>query len=255
VRTLAAVLIFACSCVNAFAGTPQAPDSQLLQSVLDRYVSANGTINYAELRAGAGELNRFVSQVAAVSPDSNPELFPSKEAKLAYWINAYNALVLSAFSKEYPQRRERLHSLLGRREFFFKLKHTVGGAGRTLDDIEVKSIRKAFNDPRIHFAIVCASKSCPWLSKEAYTAENVNAHLERDATQYFGQARNFRMDIQHHAVYLPQIFDWFKDDFGSTPSKVLAFVARYRPAEAQQLTTGSWKIQYFNYDWSPNDAR
>jgi len=241
--------------VQAFAAEGRPPDVHLLQSVLDRYVLPNGTVDYAQLRSNPQELDRFVEQVAVVSPDSNPALFPTRETRLAYWIDAYNAEVLSAFAKEYPQRRERLRPALGRREFFFKLKFTVGGARRTLDDIEVNSLRKPFHDPRIHFAIVCASKSCPWLSKEAYTPENVDAHLERDARQYFGQARNFRIDQNHRVVYLPQIFDWFKEDFGATPAKVLAFVARYRPEDASQLTNGTWKIKYFDYDWSPNDVR
>lgn len=255
VRVLRNLVGVLCLSITSFAAGAAAPDTHLLQSVLDQYVRPNGTVNYAGLKANSKELDRFVAQVASVSPDSNPELFPNREARLAYWINAYNALVLGAFVKEYPERRERLQSLLGRREFFFKLKQTVGGVRRTLDDIEVKSLRKPFHDPRIHFAIVCASTSCPWLSKEAYTPENVDAHLERDARQYFGQARNFRMDENQRVVYLPQIFDWFKDDFGTTAERVAAFVARYRPAEAAELTKGSWKIKYFDYDWSPNDVR
>ena len=126
---------------------------------------------------------------------------------------------------------------------------------RTLDDIESTSIRKAFQEPRIHFALVCASASCPWLSREPYTAENLEAHLDADAKLFFSQTRNFQMDEKRREVTLPRIFDWFKGDFGGSLAKILAFVAKYRPQDAAKLTSGDWRIRYFEYDWTPNDAR
>ena len=239
----------------AFAVAAAAPDASLLQSVLTRFVTDNGKVDYSGIKANSGELDRFVRQLADVSPDSHPALYPTRDHRLAYWLNAYNALVLHAIAREYPEKRTRLAGKVGQYVFFFRMKHTVGGVQRTLDDIEARSIRRAFHDPRIHFAIVCASAGCPWLSRQVYTAENVQDRLEDDAKRYFSQARNFRLEEPRRVVRLPKIFDWFKDDFGSTPQKVLDFVSRYRPAEAKSLKTGTWNIRYFDYDWSPNDVR
>ena len=229
-----------------------APDYALFDSVLQKYVPPDGKVRYQALKDDSGDLDRFVAEVAAVSPDSNPALFPTREARLAYWINAYNALVLKSFSAEYPKSGT-LGSLIGRAYFFYHVKHNVGGSRRTLDDIEVKSIRKPFHEPRIHFTIVCASANCPWLSPHAYTPANVDSKLEEE-TRYFAQPRNFAIDREKRNVTLPAILDWFKEDFGGTPDKILAFVARYRPAESADLTKETWQLRYFDYNWSPNDA-
>lgn len=237
----------------AFAAGAQVPDAARYGRVLSAFVHEDGRVDYAKLRGNA-DLEAFTKQLGAVSPDSHPALFPSREAKLAYWINAYNAFVLRAFAAEYPEKRTRLKGLLGKAQFFYRQKHVAGGKARTLDNIEDESIR-TFGEPRIHFAIVCASASCPALSREPYRAPELDQQLERETRKYFAEARNFRIDDSRREVTLPRILDWFKDDFGKTPARVLDFVARYRPAEAQRLRSGSWTVRYFDYDWSPNDLR
>jgi hypothetical protein len=233
----------------------QAPDVALYDAVLQKYVTAGGKVNYGLLKNDSAKLGEFISQIGSASPDSAPALFPNREAQLAYWLNAYNALVLQSFAAEYPQKRERLTSLLGRASFFARNKHRVGGKERTLSDIEDNTVRKLFREPRIHFALVCASASCPWLSRTAYTPANLNAQLEAEAARYFAQPRNFQMDEAKREVTIPRIMEWFKDDFGGSPDRLLAFIARYRKDEAAKLTQGTWRIKYFEYDWSPNDVR
>ena len=98
-----------------------APDSAPWDSVLKKYVLDNGAERYAPLKQDSAALEKFVSQIGEVSPHSHPALFPSREAKLAYWINAYNALVVSAFTKDYPEKRDRLQSAWGKINFFFRL--------------------------------------------------------------------------------------------------------------------------------------
>ena len=237
------------------AGNAGPLDVARYESVLEKYVRDDGRVNYDGIRNHPTDLSAFVAQIATVSPDSAPGLFKNREAQLAYWLNAYNALVLQSFAADYPKKRDRLTGLVGRASFFYRLKHKVGGKDRSLGDMEDNSIRKPFREPRIHFALVCASASCPWLSRTAYTAENLDSHLEVDANRYFAQARNFHMDENKREVTLPSILEWFKDDFGGTPEKVLAFVAKYRKEESAKLTKGAWRIKYFDYDWSPNDFR
>jgi hypothetical protein len=239
--------------VAAAAEKPTVPDIAQYERVLNEYVRDDGRVDYAGIKSSAA-LAGFTKELAAVSPDSHPALFPSREAKLAYWINAYNALVLRSFAADYPAKRQRLGSTIGRGLFFYQMKHPVGGQSRSLADIEDHSIRNA-GDPRIHFAIVCASAGCPALSRRAYRPETLNSQLEAEAKKYFSESRNFSMDNTRREVKMPKIFDWFKDDFGKTDAKVIEFVARYRPNEASELRKGKWKVTYREYDWSPNDIR
>jgi len=241
----------------AFAGAtaPPAspPDVAVYERVLQEHVTGNGRVRYGALRARIEPLSRFAGQMEAVSPHSHPRLFPSRESKLAYWINAYNALVLWAFAREYPEKRERLGGLIGRGLFFYKKTFTVGGRKLTLAAIENDIIREEFNEPRIHFALVCASVGCPWLAREAYTAENLERLLEAETRRFLGQVRNVRIDRAARVVHLSKLFDWYGADFGAAKEDRLEFVARYR-ADGDQLLSGEWKIRYFSYDWSPNDA-
>lgn len=237
----------------AAVGPPVVPDVSLYDSVLKKFVLDNGRVRYGELRGELGPLDTFVSQMAVVSPRSHPDLFPSSEARLAYWINAYNALVLRAFAREYPEGRDRLGGLLGRGKFFYRRKFTLGGEKFTLARIENDVIRKGFPEPRIHFALVCASESCPWLARDAYTAANLNEILDRETRRFLNQERNVSLDAGKKILTLSKLFDWYGGDFGRTQEDILAFMARYRE-DGDALTTGRWTIRFFDYDWSLNDA-
>ena len=230
-----------------------APDSAAWDSVLKKYVLDNGAVRYAPLKQDSAALEKFVSQIGEVSPHSHGALFPSREAKLAYWINAYNALVISSFTKDYPEKRDRLQSAWGKINFFFRLKFRVGGQMRTLDDIEKNTIRKEFGDPRIHFAIVCASASCPWLSRDAYTAANLDATLDRETRRYMGQERNVKLDKTRKELTVSEIFKWFREDFGKSELEVIRFIAKYR-ADGPDFATGGWKLKYYPYNWTLNES-
>src|SRR4051812_12871788 len=117
---LAALLLLATTAMLA------APDATLYDAVLKKYVHENGKVDYKGLKADLKPLTEYVQQIAAVSPDSHPALFPTRQARLAYWINAYNATVLRAFAVDYPERRRRLSGLAGRLAFFYKDQHRFG---------------------------------------------------------------------------------------------------------------------------------
>ena len=243
------VFLPALSCAAALAaGAP--PDLGLYRAILQEHVLGNGTVRYAALHAGLEPLDRFVQQIAAVSPDSHPTLFPSREHRLVYWLNTYNALVLWAFAKDYPDNKDRLRGAVGRALFFYRTKFTVGGRQRSLDDIETNSIRKPFAEPRIHFAIVCASTGCPWLAREPFTAEMLDRQLEKRTRLFLSQERNLRVDPAGRALTVSKIFDWFAKDFGGSADAVVRFIGRYRP----EVARGAWKFRYLEYDWTLNDA-
>ena len=229
------------------------PDTRLYQEVLSKHVNDAGGVRYAALNKDLAPLNRFVEQLAQVSPDSHPALFPSREARLAHWLNAYNALVLWAFAREYPESRTRLANKLGQFNFFYRRKFTVGGQARSLDDIETNSVRKAFGDPRIHFALVCASASCPWLSATAFTAANLEAELDKRTRLFVGQARNVEKDPATGRLTLSMIFRWYEADFGGR-EKLLAFLERQTPGITNGSNGRSVSLRYRPYDWSLNEA-
>ena len=248
-----AFLVCACAVYGA-AMQPSAPDAAMFDAILKRYVRENGTVDYRSLRLEVEPLNRFVDQIGAVSPDSHPALFPTRAHRLAFWINTYNALVIWAMVKEYPEKKTRLGSPAGRDQFFIKTAFKAGGRSRTLEDIETNAIRKQFKEPRIHFAIVCASKGCPWLSREAYTAERIEMQLDRGARLFVNQRRNVRVDGARGEVRLSPLFDWYKEDFGGSEEAILSFIAKYRP-DGILLRQGKWKLSYIEYDWGINEVQ
>lgn len=252
--TFTAIAVFVCAASAIHASQPMVPNVAAYEAVLQKYVLDDGRVRYGALRADLSPLEAFVHQMGEVSPHSHPNLFSSREAKLAYWINAYNGFVLWAFARDYPEKRERLTGRLGRLSFFYMKKFLVGGKKRSLAHIENKIIRAEFDEPRIHFAVVCASGGCPWLSRNAYTAENLEEMLEAETKRFFNQPRNLEIDERRKTIIVSRLLDWYKDDFGEGVGGLLTFIARYRPDIAGSLEAHSWRVEYFDYDWRPNDV-
>ncbi|MCP5117053.1 MAG: DUF547 domain-containing protein [bacterium] len=253
-RLIAATAALMCATAALRADAPAAPDVAPYDRVLQKYVLDDGRVRYGALAADLAPLEAFVRQMGEVSPHSHPGLFATREAKLAYWINAYNAFVLWAFARDYPEKRERLTGRLGRLSFFYRKKFLVGGQKRSLAHIENKIIRAEFDEPRIHFAVVCASAGCPWLARRAYTAKNLEEMLEAETKRFLQQPRNVKVDPEKTLVPLSQLLDWYEEDFGADTQAVLRFISRYRPDLAGQLRAGNWRVDYVDYDWRPNDA-
>ena len=222
-------------------------DEDGLQYTLTKYVTSDGKVRYGALKADFGPLDRYVEMLKSLDADK----LPNREAKLAHWINTYNALILWSFAKDYPQEKDRLKNPLRRAAYFYRRKFIVGGKERTLADIEDNSLRSAFKEPRIHFAIVCASTSCPWLSTQVYSAADVMTRLEQDATRFLTQERNVKIDTKRKIVTVTQIFKWFRADFGGSEAAVLSFLRPY--ITTARLNEPGWKLNYFTYDWSIND--
>jgi len=254
-RSLLIAGALACALPFPCASEAVAPDVAAFDRILKSYVLDDGTVKYAALKAGLTPLTRFVEQIGATSPDSHPQLFPTRAHKLAYWLNTYNALVLWAMAKEYPEKKDRLNSLIGRYQFFMRKKFKTGGRDLSLKDLETNTIRRQFQEPRIHFAIVCASKGCPWLSRDAFSAERLEDQLESRTRLFLNEARNVRPESGRREVGLSAIFDWYKQDFGGSPEAVLTFISRYRTVDGPDLREGKWRLRYFEYDWGINEAK
>ncbi|MFQ5723544.1 MAG: DUF547 domain-containing protein [Terriglobia bacterium] len=228
--------------------------------VLENYVTPEGKVRYAALKKHPEDLDAFLAEVAAVSPVNHPERFPTDDHKIAYWINAYNAFVLKSVLEDYPiESVIRLGTLWGVL-FFKRSKHEAGGKEYSLDDIEHGILRRQFQEPRIHFAINCASASCPVLRAEPYRAEHLDAQLDAQARDFIRQQQN--VWLRGNILFLSKIFDWYEQDFlkalerdGSKNPTLADYVARYLPAEtAARLREESPRIEFYDYDWALNDA-
>lgn len=248
---LTALSILACGDAAAAEGEMSAGGPAAWDRVVRAHV-VDGGVDYAALKRDPGDLETYLAYLRRTDPSS---LGPSQ--RLAFWLNAYNAVVVHFVLQRYPGI-ESVRSVDG---FFDRLTFAVAGRERTLDQIESESREM---DPRAHFAVVCASTSCPDLRGEAYVGERVDAQL-RDQTERFlaNEEKGLRYDADANQLYLSSIFKWYAGDFtgGST---VVAFFARGGVRDwvvehlgdrelAGRIEQREPAIKYLEYDWSLND--
>ena len=191
--------------------------------------------------------------------ESNLRLFsPAKlsthQEKLAFWINAYNIFAVKIVTDNYPLKS--IKNVGGLFKSVWKIKAgTVGGEKYSLDEIEHGILRK-MGDPRIHTAIVCASISCPNLSKKSYKSEKLNEQLDMQMSDFLANPnKGMRVDNnqQPKRILLSPIFDWFAEDFKSSGG-VRKFIKPYvPPTYRQDLENTEYSISYMDYNWSIND--
>ena len=240
-------------------GEPTAWSYADLDYVLERYVGDDGRVDYAGLIGDRARLDRYVASLAAVSPDSHPQRFSGDAERLAYWINAYNALMLARVVQAWPIRSvKEIRLAFG---VFWLERHELGGTSWSLRGLENKIIRGRFDEPRIHFAINCASAGCPALPRRAFRAETLEADLDHAARRFIGDPRHVRIDRDRGAIHLSRIFKWFEDDFTGWLERrqserahgLLDYIKLYLPEEH----TRTWdpkhlKIEFLEYDWAIN---
>lgn len=219
-----------------FSSKAQMLNHEQWNSLLQKFVTSDGNVNYTDFKNKQEELNTYISYLSAHTPNANW----SKNETLAYWINAYNALTIDLILKHYPVK-----SIKDIKNPWKQKLWTLGGKTYSLDYIEHSILRK-LNEPRIHFAIVCASYSCPKLLNTAYSPANLEEQLTK-ATKYFLEdtARN---QISTSEIKLSKIFKWFASDFKQNGS-LIDFLNLY-----SKITIDAHaKKSYLDYNWSLND--
>lgn len=234
--------------------TIDAIDHGIWQDLVSRYVDEQGLVAYASWQADLPDRRRLDAYLGTLSA-ADPQRDAAHEARLAFWINAYNATTVRGILREYPTKSIRNHTA---KLFGYNIWHDlllrVGGKEYSLDQIEHDILRK-LGEPRIHFAIVCASKGCPRLLDEAYTAEQLEKQLDRNATYFFAQPTNFRYDVGRGRMHLSPILDWFANDFGDSKSSRLRTISRYLPTNQARSAAcdATPSLAYLSYDWNLND--
>jgi len=167
-------------------------------------------------------------------------------ARKAFWINAYNILVIHAVVQSYP-----IDSPMDVTGFFDTQTHIVAGDTLTLNQIENEKLRAGFDDPRIHFALVCAARSCPPIIPEAYHPQIINAQLEERTRTNLNDSNFIRVNEKEKTVYLSEIFKWYREDFITPEHGVLAYVNQYR----KEKIPPKYSIDYYTYNWQLNDDK
>ncbi len=222
----------------------------LFEQVLQEHVDENGQINYTKLKANPEKLEAYLDLLAVTKPTEEW----SYNAQLAFWINAYNAIVIKGVIDHYPTTSVRRVKLF--RGFFYRLKFQVAGKTYTPNQIEHGILREEFPDPRVHFALVCASSSCPPIGKRAFSAETIEERLETLTFNFIQNPEHVRIDRAKRRIYLSKIFKWYEDDFMEGYDGVVDFLADYLPTEdVEFLETQDVKFEYVDYDWTLNDQK
>ena len=260
-----AVLLLALTQVALAFDQSHAAWNELLKR--DVVVAPNGNssrVDYAAFKRDQDALTLYLDGLSAVTAAEYQAW--TREQQLAFLINAYNAYTIKLVLTRYPALKsiKDLGSLLQspwKKEFF-----TLLGVPRSLDAVEHGMIRApgAFDEPRIHFALNCASVGCPMLREEAYVAERLDAQLESGVRRFLGDRTRNRYDAVSGRLELSAIFDWYKGDFekgGRGASSVPMFLVRYADFIADDavghalVRRGQLPIRYLDYDWTLNDVR
>jgi hypothetical protein len=204
--------------------------------VLQRHVHA-GEVDYAALKTSDSELENYLRQLASVKREEFDRFSP--EEKLAFLINAYNAYAIQEILDQYPIASIRNIGLLPGAAFRSSF---IPLFGKSLSLNEIEDTLRGMGDPRIHFAIVCASKGCPELRSEAYRGEEVDRQLDDAAQKFIHDRRKNR--AEGSTLHLSSIFKWYRDDFARAASSLEAYLARYGMRGE--------RIEFLDYDWSLN---
>jgi hypothetical protein len=249
--------------IGPVAAYGQQFDHSAWDHVLKEFVNEQGRVDYAALQANPAELNRYVRELAAQSPASHPQHFPTRQSQLAYWINAYNALVMKGVIEHWPVESVRKIGGLPY-SFFWRKKFVLGERKYTLDAIE-GIMRTALAEPRIHFALVCGANSCPRLQRQAYTPENTDRLLEEAARFYVNEPRNLRIDPEQNRVTVARILSFYHEDFEnyvreknltSIRQPILDYIRAYADEEHRRAldALNHPRLEHFDYDWGINDV-
>jgi hypothetical protein len=221
-------------------------DHSVFGDLLAKYVK-NGRVDYAGFKADQAKLNTYLSYLEKIDPETL-----SRNEQFAFYINAYNAWTIKLVLSGYPGLKsiKDLGSILQSpwsKEFV-----RINGKTLTLDDIEQKILRARFKDPRVHFAINCASKSCPPLNSEPYRGATLDVQLDNVTHDFVNASGNYRLDGD--TLWVSSIFKWYAEDFNNDPAGFCLKYAETSLKKALDERGNRIKVKYLDYDWSLNEA-
>jgi hypothetical protein len=211
----------------------------------------DGWVDYAALKVSRAGLDSYSKEVGEVSKEAYEAW--SKEEKIAFWINAYNAFTVQTIVDHYPTKSiKKIPNVWGEKRFL------VLGEKRSLNQIEHDILRKEFKEPRIHFALVCASIGCPALKDSPYTGKDLNSQLDSQVRDFLSDKSKAVYDEKTGTLQLSPIFKWYGEDFKEFGG-VLGFISlkakHYLPNEMEGKITPKTKISWLGYNWDLNETK
>lgn len=213
-------------------------------NLLKKYVNKNGAVNYKGFIRDSVALNVYLTMLSNNKPDST---FTNNE-KFAYWINAYNAFTVKLIIQNYPLKSIKdIRSAATNNSPWDKRFFKIAGKEMTLNIIEHQILRKEFNDPRLHFAINCASNSCPKLLNESFEAVTLNNQLEERAKDFINDVT--KNIIKPNLVQISSILLWYGTDFTKAGVTKIEYLNRYSKTKINPSAT----VEYLKYDWALNE--
>jgi hypothetical protein len=219
-------------------------DHRLFGDLLKKYLQ-DGNVNYAGFKSEEAGLNQYLELIEKVDPETL-----SRNEQFAFYANAYNAWTIKLILTKYPDVKSiKDLGFLGTGPWKQKVVRLQGELV-SLDHIEHDILRPRFKDPRVHFAINCAAKSCPPLRSEPFRGDILDRQLDTATRSFLNNPQNYR--LEDNVFYVSRIFKWFSEDFNDDP---LGFYLNYATGDlAKRLESGRNKIrvEYLDYDWSLN---
>lgn len=242
----AVLLLSLILCGTATAGevAPLTAASITVQTTafLQKFVNKDGKVNYENLQRNPELLDALLSDIAD---------FDIKKAAMAdqyaFYLNAYNILVIGEIVKNYP-----LTSVQDMPGFFNRTRMHIAHEELTLDQIETDKLRKIYDDPRLHFALVCGTNSCPRLSRAAYIGKDLFVQLNNQARFALLDPTYVKVDDVKKIVRLPEIFQWYEGDFSTSGKTGVMYINQFR--SSGRIPTW-YTVEYYPYNWSLNDQK
>ena len=224
------------------ADDAKAPSHDNWTALLQKHVSAEGVVNYDGFRSDREALRNYLNELMAVHPSAS---WSPEEIK-AYWINVYNAFTIDMMLNYDPIKSimDIKEDELGAWDIPFV---NITDQTYTLNDVEKGILLKDFDEPRIHFAVVCASFSCPKLLNEAYTADRLEEQLQAQSVAFLNDPK--RNQISENDPQVSELFNWYASDFTKGGGTVIDFINQYAETKVNSGAT----LNFIPYDWSPNN--
>ncbi len=227
-------------------------------AILHRYVNEQGFVNYRGLQVNPEPLKAFNRSLGEVDPDTFAAW--GEADQIAFLINAYNAFTLESIIDQRPLKAS-IRDIPG---VWRIRKFQVAGQSKTLDAIEHQTLRKNYQEPRIHAALNCTAISCPPLRTEPYRGETLDAQLEDQVRRWLNSPEGLQINREANQVSISAIFDWFGEDWiaeyatdgfsGNEKQRAaLNFISSYiSPADRHYLQQGNYRVSYLDYNWELN---
>ena len=212
-------------------------------------------VDYRKL---ATEVRSDLAQLMHWVGTTDPRTLAAGDERLAFLINAYNLSVIDAVvrisGRSASFRRKGLNGIWSKFHFFFLQRVCVGGRRVSLSRLERKWILKAFEEPRVHFALNCASESCPPLKRGLYSGKNLDQELDLAARNFLSNSSGFRADKEQGIAYLSRIFHWYSKDFGGREG-IRRFIADHLQGDDREwFSSTDPELKFMQYSWNLNDA-